>query len=111
MLEDCGYRRLSNPLDKRGRWMIGGQRVGGVYVRNGLLDREAIAAAEALKMCEIEHGGRIGRIVFLCITPNPSQAPSVKTPRSARTRVEKRDKREMRPMRPNGPRRGAKKEP
>ena len=49
MLEDCGYRRLSNPLDKRGRWMIGGQRVGGVYVRNGLLDREAIAAAEALK--------------------------------------------------------------
>ena len=48
MLEDCGYRRLSNPLDKRGRWMIGGQRVGGVYVRNGLLDREAIAAAEAL---------------------------------------------------------------
>ena len=62
-------------------------------------------------MCEIEHGGRIGRIFFLCIIPNHSQAPSVKTPRSARTRVEEGDKREMRPMRPNRPRRGAKKEP
>lgn len=48
-------------------------------------------------MCEIEHGGRIGRIFFLCIIPNHSQAPSVKTPRSARTRVEEGDKREMRP--------------
>ncbi len=43
-LEDCGYRRLSNPHDRRGRWQIDGQRIGGVYVRKNLRDREAIAA-------------------------------------------------------------------
>jgi hypothetical protein len=50
ILEDCGYRRLSNPLDKRGRWMIGGQRISGVYVSKTLTEREAIAAAEAIRV-------------------------------------------------------------
>jgi Family of unknown function (DUF5906) len=50
ILEDCGYRRLSNPLDKRGRWMIGGQRISGVYVSKNLTEREAIAAAEAIRV-------------------------------------------------------------
>lgn len=49
-LEDCGYRRLSNPLDKRGQWMIGGQRINGVYVNKKLTEREAIAAAEAIRV-------------------------------------------------------------
>ena len=48
ILEDCGYRRLSNPLDKRGRWMIGGQRISSVYVGKNLTEREAIAAVEAI---------------------------------------------------------------
>jgi hypothetical protein len=47
-LEDCGYRRLSNPHDKRGRWKIGNQRIGGVYVRKNLTDREAIAAVATI---------------------------------------------------------------
>ena len=62
MLEDCGYRRLSNPLDKRGRWMIGGQRVGGVYVRKNMMDREASRLLKPSRMCRYGHGGRIGRI-------------------------------------------------
>ena len=40
-------------------------------------------------ICKIGHDGRIGRIVFLCLTPNPSPTPSVKTPQSARTRGRK----------------------
>ena len=48
LLEDCGYRRLSNPHDKRGRWMVDGQRIGGVYVHKNLSDREGVAAAEAI---------------------------------------------------------------
>ena len=47
---NCGYRRLSNPYDKRGRWLVGGERVGGVYVRKNLTDREGIAAAEAIRV-------------------------------------------------------------
>jgi hypothetical protein len=48
-LEDCGYRRLSNPHDKRqGRWQVGNQRTA-VYVRKNMTDREGFAAAEALR--------------------------------------------------------------
>ena len=48
-LEDCGYRRLSNPHDKKqGRWMIGSQRTA-VYVRKNMTDREGFAAVETLK--------------------------------------------------------------
>jgi hypothetical protein len=46
-LEDCGYRRLSNPHDDRGRWKVGTQRTG-VYVRKNLTDREAIAAVATI---------------------------------------------------------------
>jgi hypothetical protein len=46
-LEGCGYRRLDNPADKRGRWKIGGQR-GSVYVQRQLIDREAFAAIREL---------------------------------------------------------------
>jgi hypothetical protein len=42
-LEDCGYRRLDNPDDKRGRWKIGSQR-GSVYVPRQLPDRDGFAA-------------------------------------------------------------------
>jgi hypothetical protein len=42
-LEDCGYRRLANRADKRGRWKIGVER-GSVYVLRQLTDREALAA-------------------------------------------------------------------
>jgi hypothetical protein len=42
-LEGCGYRRLDNPDDSRGRWKIGGQR-GSVYVLRQLTDREGFAA-------------------------------------------------------------------
>jgi Family of unknown function (DUF5906) len=49
MLEDCGYRRLSNPLDGRGRWKIGGKRVSSLYVRKSLTDREAFAAVDAIR--------------------------------------------------------------
>jgi Family of unknown function (DUF5906) len=49
ILEDCGYRRLSNPLDKRGRWMIDGHRISGVYVRKNLTDREAYAAVDRIR--------------------------------------------------------------
>jgi hypothetical protein len=42
-LEGCGYRRLGNPADKRGRWKIGNQR-GSVYVIRQLTDREGFAA-------------------------------------------------------------------
>jgi hypothetical protein len=48
-LEDCGYRRLSNPHDKKqGRWMIGSQRTA-VYVRKSMTDRKGFAAVETLK--------------------------------------------------------------
>jgi Family of unknown function (DUF5906) len=48
-LEDCGYRRLSNPHDrKQGRWVVGNQRTA-VYVRKNLTDREGFAAVETLR--------------------------------------------------------------
>jgi Family of unknown function (DUF5906) len=47
-LEDCGYRRLSNPHDKQGRWRLGAQRTA-VYVRKNLTDREGFAAIDMLK--------------------------------------------------------------
>jgi hypothetical protein len=47
-LEDCGYRRLANRKDKRGRWRVSGQRTG-VYVLHQLTDREGFAAVQALK--------------------------------------------------------------
>ena len=48
-LEDCGYRRLSNPHDKKqGRWVVGSQRTA-VYVRKNMTDREGFAAVETLK--------------------------------------------------------------
>jgi hypothetical protein len=47
-LEECGYRRLANPKDKRGRWRVSGQRAS-VYVRDQLTDREGFAAVQALK--------------------------------------------------------------
>jgi hypothetical protein len=46
-LEGCGYRRLNNPADKRGRWKIGGQR-GSAYVLRQLDDREGFAAIRDL---------------------------------------------------------------
>jgi Family of unknown function (DUF5906) len=46
-LEDCGYRRLANPKERRGRWWVGGQRTS-VYVRHQLTDREGLAAVRAL---------------------------------------------------------------
>jgi hypothetical protein len=42
-LEGCGYRRLDNPDDKRGRWNIGGQR-GSVYVLRQLTDHDGFKA-------------------------------------------------------------------
>ena len=48
-LEDCGYRRLSNPHDKKqGRWVVGSQRTA-VYVRKTMTDREGFAAVETLR--------------------------------------------------------------
>jgi hypothetical protein len=47
-LEQCGYRRLANPSEHAGRWVINGQRTG-VYVRQDLTDREGFAAIRARK--------------------------------------------------------------
>jgi Family of unknown function (DUF5906) len=47
-LEDCGYRRLSNPHDTKGRWRIDGERTAAVYVRKNMSDREGFAAVETL---------------------------------------------------------------
>ena len=48
LLEDSGYRRLSNLHENKGRWVIGTQRTS-VYVRKNLADREGYAALETLK--------------------------------------------------------------
>ena len=45
-LEQCGYRRLANPNEHAGRWVIEEQRTG-VYVRQSLTDREAFQAVKA----------------------------------------------------------------
>jgi hypothetical protein len=42
-LEDCDYRRLSNPDEKQGRWVIGKRRTG-VYVRREMTDQEGFSA-------------------------------------------------------------------
>jgi hypothetical protein len=47
-LEQCGYRRLANPDEQAGRWVVGGQRTG-VYVRQEMTDREGFEAVKALK--------------------------------------------------------------
>ena len=47
-LEGCGYRRLTNPDEAAGRWVVGGQRTG-VYVRQEMSDREGFEAVKALK--------------------------------------------------------------
>jgi hypothetical protein len=46
-LEECGYRRLANPNESRGRWRVGGRRTS-VYVFHQLTDREGFAAVRAL---------------------------------------------------------------
>jgi len=46
-LEGCGYRRLANPDEGAGRWVVGGQRTG-VYVRQSMTDREGFEAIKAL---------------------------------------------------------------
>jgi hypothetical protein len=47
-LEDCRYRRLANPDEGAGRWVIGNHRTS-IYVRKGLTDREAFAAVKNRK--------------------------------------------------------------
>jgi Family of unknown function (DUF5906) len=47
-LEQCDYRRLANPDEAAGRWVVGGQRTG-VYVRQEMTDREGFEAVKALK--------------------------------------------------------------
>jgi hypothetical protein len=47
-LEDCGYRRLSNPDETQGRWVIGRERTG-VYVLESMTDREGFDAVASMK--------------------------------------------------------------
>ena len=47
-LEDCGYRRLSNPDETQGRWVIGRERTG-VYVLETMTDREGFDAVASMK--------------------------------------------------------------
>jgi hypothetical protein len=44
-LEECGYRRLANPSDKRGRWRLHSERTS-VYLRKGLTDRQGFDAVK-----------------------------------------------------------------
>ncbi len=47
-LEESGYRRLANPYEHAGRWVINGRRTG-VYVRATMDDREAFEAVKTFK--------------------------------------------------------------
>ena len=47
-LEQCGYRRLANPDEQAGRWVVGGHRTG-VHVRRQMTDREGFEAVKTLK--------------------------------------------------------------
>jgi hypothetical protein len=47
-LESCGYRRLANPDEAAGRWVVNGTRTG-VYVRQEMTDREGFDAVKTLK--------------------------------------------------------------
>lgn len=46
-LHDCGYRRLDNPDEIQGRWVIGRERTG-VYVLKTMTDQEGFTAARNL---------------------------------------------------------------
>jgi hypothetical protein len=46
-LEQCGYRRLANPNEQTGRWVIRGQRTG-VYVPQQITDREGFEAVKQI---------------------------------------------------------------